>query len=95
MNARYCRCPGCGQCEAAAALDARSHEAGLYARRMEQAQKARKAAIAERNALRAKVEELEARIASMQESMMMACEEPPTGCQCAGCSYARERGGAQ
>lgn len=38
---------------------------------------------------------LEARVASMQESMMMACEEPPTGCQCAGCSYARERGGAQ
>jgi len=24
----------------------------------------------------------------------MACENPPTGCDCAGCSYAREKGGA-
>lgn len=54
-----------------------------------------RAVIAERNALRVKVEELEARVASMQDSMSMSCEEPPTGCQCAGCSYARERGGAQ
>jgi hypothetical protein len=23
----------------------------------------------------------------------MACENPPTGCDCAGCSYAREKGG--
>jgi hypothetical protein len=91
---RDCRCPGCGQCEAAAALDTRSHEAGVYARRMEQAQKARRKAIAERDEARAEVERLRARIASMQESMMMSCEEPPTGCQCAGCSYAREKGGA-
>jgi len=45
-----------------------------------------RAAIAKRDAL-------EARIASMQESMSMACEEPPTNCECAGCSYAREKGG--
>jgi hypothetical protein len=36
---------------------------------------------------------LRERIASMQESMSMACEEPPTNCECAGCSYAREKGG--
>jgi len=36
---------------------------------------------------------LEARIASMQESMSMACEEPPTNCECAGCSYSREKCG--
>ena len=36
---------------------------------------------------------LRERIASMQESMSMACEEPRTGCECAGCSYAREKGG--
>lgn len=36
---------------------------------------------------------LKARVERMTESMSMACEEPRTGCECAGCSYARERGG--
>lgn len=45
-----------------------------------------RAVIAERDAMKD-------RIASMQESMSMACEEPPTNCECAGCSYAREKGG--
>lgn len=36
---------------------------------------------------------LKARVASMMDSISMACEEPQTGCECAGCSYARERGG--
>lgn len=46
-------------------------------------------------ALTTKCEALEARIEQMMESMSMACEEPPTGCECAGCSYAREKGGAK
>lgn len=36
---------------------------------------------------------LKARVASMMESMSMSCEEPPAKCECAGCSYAREKGG--
>ena len=36
---------------------------------------------------------LKARVASMMESMSMSCEEPPTNCECSGCSYAREKGG--
>jgi hypothetical protein len=44
------------------------------------------AAEAERDALKA-------RVASMMESMSMSCEEPPTNCECSGCSYAREKGG--
>lgn len=36
---------------------------------------------------------LKERIARMMESISMACEEPPTNCECAGCSYAREKGG--
>ena len=36
---------------------------------------------------------LKARVASMMESMSMSCEEPPANCECAGCSYAREKGG--
>lgn len=45
--------------------------------------------------LRAEQARLRARIESMEESMSMACEEPPTGCECAGCMYARERGGCK
>ena len=45
-----------------------------------------RAVIAERDAMKA-------RITSMVESMSMACEEPPTNCACAGCRYAREKGG--
>jgi hypothetical protein len=29
-----------------------------------------------------------------QESLLMACEEPRTNCECPGCSYAREKDGA-
>lgn len=35
-----------------------------------------------------------ARQPELFESMSMSCEEPPTGCECAGCMYAREKGGA-
>jgi hypothetical protein len=38
-------------------------------------------------------DDLKARVASMMESMSMSCENPPTGCDCAGCSYAQEKGG--
>jgi hypothetical protein len=30
----------------------------------------------------------------VQESLLMACEDPRAGCECPGCSYAREKGGA-
>lgn len=30
----------------------------------------------------------------VSESLSMACETPATGCECAGCSYAREKSGA-
>lgn len=36
---------------------------------------------------------LKARVERMMESLSMACEEPPASCQCAGCSYAREKAG--
>lgn len=36
-----------------------------------------------------------AREPDLYTSLRMSCEEPPTGCECAGCSYARERGGAE
>lgn len=38
----------------------------------------------ERDKLRAELEQ-------MRDDAMMACECPPTNCDCAGCSYARER----
>lgn len=34
-----------------------------------------------------------AKQAELFESLSMACETPPEGCDCAGCSYAREKGG--
>jgi hypothetical protein len=36
---------------------------------------------------------LKVRVERMMESMSMACEEPPAGCECAGCMYSREKGG--
>lgn len=33
-------------------------------------------------------------VAQYEESASMACEEPPPGCSCAGCSYARDRSGS-
>lgn len=33
---------------------------------------------------------LKQRVAELEESNSMACEEPPSGCECPGCSYARE-----
>lgn len=39
------------------------------------------------------VRALKVRVGHMMESMSMACEEPPSGCQCAGCSYSREKAG--
>lgn len=33
-------------------------------------------------------------VSQYEESASMACEEPPPNCSCAGCSYARDRGGA-
>jgi hypothetical protein len=36
---------------------------------------------------------LKVRVERMMESMSMACEEPPAGCECAGCMYSRARGG--
>ncbi len=35
-----------------------------------------------------------ARQPDMFESLSMACENPPEGCDCAGCSYAKEKNGA-
>jgi hypothetical protein len=31
----------------------------------------------------------------VRESLDMACENPPPNCECPGCSYAREKGGAK
>lgn len=36
-------------------------------------------------------DKLRAELAQMRDDAMMACECPPTNCECAGCSYARER----
>lgn len=30
----------------------------------------------------------------LEESFLMACQNPPEGCDCEGCSLAREKGGA-
>lgn len=35
-----------------------------------------------------------ARQPELFEAMSMACENPPAGCDCAGCSYAKEKSGA-
>lgn len=48
---------------------------------------------AELASARAEIERLQHRIATMQESLSMSCEEPLANCECAGCSYAREKGG--
>lgn len=37
------------------------------------------------------IRRLQARVASLMETLEYACEEPPTGCECPGCSLARER----
>lgn len=34
------------------------------------------------------------RLPEMSEALSMSCETPPARCECAGCSYAREKGGA-
>lgn len=44
--------------------------------------------------LRAEVSRLQREVAQYEESASMACEEPPPSCRCAGCSLARDRGGA-
>lgn len=44
--------------------------------------------------LRAEVSRLRREVAQYEESASMACEEPPPSCRCAGCSLARDRGGA-
>ena len=44
--------------------------------------------------LRAEVSRLQREVARYEESASMACEEPPPSCRCAGCSLARDRGGA-
>ena len=44
--------------------------------------------------LRAEVSRLQREAARYEESASMACEEPPPSCRCAGCSLARDRGGA-
>lgn len=44
--------------------------------------------------LRAEVARLRREVTQYEESASMACEEPPPSCRCAGCSLARDRGGA-
>jgi len=44
--------------------------------------------------LRVEVTRLRREVAQYEESASMACEEPPPSCRCAGCSLARDRGGA-
>ncbi len=44
--------------------------------------------------LNAEVARLRREVAQYEESASMACEEPPPSCRCAGCSLARDRGGA-
>lgn len=48
-----------------------------------------------RDGLAAKVAELEAELVTWKESASMACEEPASECDCAGCSYAREKSRSQ
>lgn len=48
----------------------------------------------ERDTLATEVDRLRAKVEDLQEHAQMACEAPQDGCDCAGCSYARERGGA-
>jgi hypothetical protein len=43
-----------------------------------------------RNAAMARVAELESQIESLVDASGFACECPPPGCDCAGCSYARD-----
>jgi len=44
--------------------------------------------------LQGEVRRLRREVARYEESASMACEEPPPGCRCAGCSLARDRGGS-
>lgn len=44
--------------------------------------------------LHADRDQLKARLDELMQAGSMACEEPAAGCQCAGCSYAREMGGS-
>jgi hypothetical protein len=44
--------------------------------------------------LQAEISRLRREVAQYEESASMACEEPPPSCRCAGCSLARDRGGA-
>ena len=44
--------------------------------------------------LNAEVARLRREVTQYEESASMACEEPPPSCRCAGCSIARDRGGA-
>ena len=37
-----------------------------------------------------KVRELEARVEEAYRNGLMACESPPSGCDCSGCAYAEE-----
>lgn len=41
--------------------------------------------------LRTRLRELKKKISELQRSAMMACENPPENCTCAGCLYAREQ----
>ena len=43
----------------------------------------------------AEILRLRARISELDDSNAMACECPTANCDCAGCSYAREKGGAR
>ena len=45
--------------------------------------------------LRAERDALRIRILELDDSNAMACECPTANCDCAGCSYAREKGGAR
>jgi hypothetical protein len=43
--------------------------------------------------LTAELEAARVKIAELEDSAQMACETPKSGCDCAGCSYARESNG--
>lgn len=45
--------------------------------------------------LRSEIEALKARVAELEDAASMACECPPSGCDCAGCRYADEKHGVK
>jgi predicted nuclease with TOPRIM domain len=88
-----CRCPGCGTCDAASEVSDLRKSLREWKQKHAELSRMNTSYIKHLHAAERERDALKARVERMTESMSMACEEPSTGCECAGCSYARERGG--